>query len=163
MKLLEKIDELIESFSSKVLVGVVFGMLFLSVLAIVLRWFEISVMGLDSLVRHLVFLSAFLGGVLATGRKTHIAIDILAKYLEKKGMRAGQRIVGQLVNFFSTATLIWLVKASFDFLMVEWKYAKEGFLGLHSGHLVGIIPVGFALIAFRFFFLFVKSCKEDVS
>ena len=163
MRLLAKIDELIEHISSKILVIVVFGMLFLSVFAIVLRWFQIGIMGLDSLVRHLVLLSAFLGGVLATGRKTHIAIDILAKYLEKKGQKRQRKMIGLLVNLTATVTLIWLAKASFNFLVIEWQYAKESFFGLHSGHMVSIIPLGFSLIAFRFFFLFIKFCREDVS
>ena len=163
MRLLAKIDEWIESVSSKVLICVVFGMLFFSVLAIILRWFNTSIMGLDSMVRHLVFLSAFLGGVLATGKKTHIAIDILAKYLEKKNIVSWQRYVSLIINFFATVTLIWLTKASIDFLTIEWKYAKDIFFGLHSGYMVAIIPLGFSLIAYRFFFLFMKSCKENIS
>ncbi|MCY4524196.1 MAG: TRAP transporter small permease subunit [Halobacteriovoraceae bacterium] len=161
MRYLQKIDGLIDNISGKILVCVVLGMLFLSVLAIVLRWLQINIMGLESLVRHLVFLSAFLGGVVATGRKSHIAIDILAKYLEKKNMVAWQRVVGMVVNLATTLTLLWLVKASYTFCVIEWKYAKEAFFGLHSGFLVAIIPVGFSLIAFRFFYLFVKSCKGD--
>ena len=57
-------------------------MLFFSVLTILLRWFGQSLEFVEPFVRHLVFLSTFLGGVLATGRGTHIGIDIIGKLLE---------------------------------------------------------------------------------
>ena len=156
VKWLQQIDSWIEKGTAKVLVACVFAMLLLALLSIVLRWFQKSVLGLDSLVRHLVFFSAFLGGVLATGRGTHIAIDILGKNLENKGWKVQRRIIRFITSLAATLTLLWLVKASCDFLVVEWQYGKESFFGIHSAFLVAIIPFGLSLIAFRFFFLLIR-------
>ena len=75
--LVKKLDEWIDNFSSWLLVISVVLMLFLSVLNIFLRWGNTTIFWIEPLVRHLVFLSAFLGGILATGRKNHIGIDII--------------------------------------------------------------------------------------
>ena len=74
--LLKSTDKFIEKISISLLVVCVLSMLLLSVLNIFLRWFNTTLFWVEPLVRHLVFLSAFLGGVLATGNRSHIGIDI---------------------------------------------------------------------------------------
>lgn len=157
MKFLAAIDKIIEKFSGYVLIGSVFTMLLFSVLNIVLRWFETTIHWVEPLVRHLVFLSAFLGGVIATGRGTHIGIDILGKYFESKGMMKWFKAAKRLIYADSFLVLVWMIYASFNFIKVELKYGKPVFWGIHSGVLVGIIPFGFALICYRFFYLLVDS------
>ena len=169
MKALKLIDDWIDKFSSSVLVISIFLMLFFSLLTIVFRWVNISFPWFESLVRHLVFLSAFLGGVLATGRKSHIGIDILGKYLENRGRHDLNVYVGRVIAVISFGTLVCLAIAAVEFMKVELQYGKPVFLGIHSGFLVGIIPFGFYLLAYRFFYLFVSSFlseevkKEEVS
>ena len=82
MAVIKKIDDLIDKLSTSILVVTVLTMLMLSVLNIVLRWFNSHVMWIEPFVRYLVVTSAFLGGVIATGKKSHIGIDIVAKYFE---------------------------------------------------------------------------------
>ena len=57
--------------------------------------------------------------------------------------------------------LCWLIKASVDFTIVEFRYGRLAFLEIHTGFLVTIIPVGFSLIAYRFFYRFVNSFSKD--
>lgn len=159
--MLKKIDSFIESFASWFLIFAVSGMLSLAILNIVLRWFSVTILWVEPLIRHLVFLSAFMGGTLATGRKTHIGIDILGKYFESKNMMDAHRWVGRVIAIVSTITLIVLVKAGMDFVSVEAQYGKEAFLGIHSKYLVAIIPFGMSLIAYRFFYLFMNSWSGD--
>lgn len=162
MKPFELLDKWVEKFSSGLLIVSVFGMLILSVLTIVLRWFNISFLWFEPFVRHLVFLSAFLGGVLATGRKTHIGIDILGKYLESKKSKVMHEWVGRVISLASFITLIWLVKESaIGFVEMEAEYGKPHFLGIHSKYLVSIIPFGCSLIAYRFFYLFISSFSKN--
>lgn len=158
---LKGLDTLIEKIAHVGLYICVTGMILFSVLTIVFRWLDFNVLWFDPLVRHLVFLAAFLGGVLATGRRTHIGIDILGKYFETKGMEKSKNLVGRIISLASTLTLVWLIKASYDFTKIEFQYGKEEFLGIHSGFLVGIIPLGFILICYRFFYIFVSSFYKE--
>ncbi len=160
-KFLELIDRGIERVAGWILVVSVVLMLFISVSIIVLRWIDISFLWFEPFIRHLVFLSAFMGGVLATGRRTHIGIDIIGKYFESKEMWKAFRWVGRVVSLVSLLTLIWLTKSTLDFVILEAKYGKEVFLGIHSKFLVGLIPFGTSLIACRFFYLFVSSFSPN--
>lgn len=164
MKIFRGLDLAIEKFSHWGLVISVALMLILTVLSIVLRWFNTTFMWIDPLVRHLVFLAAFLGGALATGRDEHIGIDVIPKILENKKMFALQRNFNRAIYLFSTFACIWLLISGYDFFKVEIQYGKHTFLGLHSAVLVGIIPVGFSMMAYRFFYKFLAStCSCDSS
>tara|TARA_R110000868_G_scaffold304021_3_gene564511 strand:+ start:5370 stop:5864 length:495 start_codon:yes stop_codon:yes gene_type:complete len=151
------IDQAIEKGAAALLVLAVALMLGLSVFAIVLRWFETSYLWLEPFVRHLVFLSTFLGGVIATGRGTHIAIDILHKKIEATGPDWLKKLSFRNLNLASSLILFWLVKASWEFTVIELEYGHEVFWGIHSGVLVGIIPFGLSLIAYRFLYRFMNS------
>ena len=161
VNLLRLIDKGIEKGSSLILVVSIFLMLGFSLLIIGLRWIDISIPWFESFVRHLVLLATFLGGVLATGRGTHIGIDILSKYLESQNLLKYKVWVNRVVYLASTFTLVWLIKACWIFMKSEMEYPQEGFLGINSGYLVGIIPIGFTLIAYRFFYKFVASFSSQ--
>ncbi len=135
-------------------------MLGFSLATIILRFFQLNYPWFESLVRHLVLLSAFLGGVIATGKGTHIGIDVISKYLESKNLDRPRIFLARLIQIASIFTTCWLMKASIEFTKVELEFGKEEFLGLTSGHLVSIIPIGFALIAIRFFLKFLISFTE---
>ena len=157
IKFLRTIDKCIEKFSKVGLLVSVLGMLFISILTIVLRWVNVPLLWADPLVRHLVFLCAFLGGALATGGREHIGIDILGKYLESRGREDIRKHVLRVLDVACVGIVIWLMMASVDFTVMELKHGPIAFLGIHSGVLVGIIPFGLAMICYRFFYLFVSS------
>lgn len=154
------IDTAIEKSAAYLLVLCVALMLGFSVFAIVLRWFETSLLWMEPFVRHLVFLSTFLGGVIATGRGTHIAIDVLARKIEQSGSLWLKHLNERVLNLASSLGLAWLVSASWDFTLVELEFGREVFWGIHSGVLVGIIPFGLALISYRFFYRFLLSFQS---
>jgi TRAP-type C4-dicarboxylate transport system permease small subunit len=151
MKFFIAFDLLLEKMSRYALISCLFGILFLAVGAIVLRWMGESLMWIDPLVRHLVFLSAFLGGSLATSKGVHIKIDLLAKLLEKYSSDIPKWIHRNLINIFCFVVTLVLTKASWDFYLSEKEFGSPAFLEIHSAYLVGIIPFGFALINLRFF------------
>ncbi len=161
MALFRFIDKLIEKGSSYLLVICVALMLSLSVFAIVMRWFETSFLWMEPFVRHLVFLSTFLGGVVATGRGTHIAIDVLNKKIDMNGPDWAKRLSHRVMNLASGMALIWLVRASWQFMNIEMEYGHEVFWGIHSGFLVGIIPFGLSLIAYRFMYRFLQTFTKE--
>lgn len=160
MKVVRLLDTALEKFSIFLLVMSVLAMLFFSSGSIVLRWFHINLPWIDPFIRHLVFFSAFLGGVVATGRGTHIGIDLVGKIIENKGWDKLADFIKRLIMISSFLVLLWLIKAGIDFTKVEMEYAKEEFWGISSGYLVMMIPVGLALIALRFLFVFWLSYDE---
>jgi TRAP-type C4-dicarboxylate transport system permease small subunit len=160
MGAVEKIDGAIEKGSSIILVASILTILFCSSGTIVLRWFHINLSWIDPFVRHLVLLSTFLGGVVATGRGNHIGIDLISKFLEIKGYDYAKIIVNRIILFSSGVILVWLIKSGIDFTKVEMEFSKIEFWGIGSGYLVSMIPIGLGLIATRFFTLFVLSFKK---
>ena len=160
-KAISKLDKIIDDFASYSLVISVILMLFLSVLNIFLRWGNTTIHWIEPFVRHLVFLSAFLGGILATGRRNHIGIDIIGRWLEVKKMDKMRLQVERLIYLISIVTLYFLIISSIDFVKSEAQYGREAFLGIHSSHLVGIIPFGFSLIMVRIFLIFLMSFDRN--
>ena len=130
-----KFDQAIDDGSSFLLVVSVVLMLFLSVLNIFLRWGNTTIHWVEPFVRHLVFLSAFLGGVLATGRKNHIGIDIIGRWLEIKKLDKMRLYVERLIYIISIATLYFLIYASVDFFKLSANMDKT-FLRFTLHHLL---------------------------
>ncbi len=151
MKLFVTFDDILERVSRYGLVASLFIILGLSVFAIVLRWLGSSLMWIEPLVRHLVFLSAFLGGSLATSKNVHIKVDILTKLIERSHSKIIHWIHKNLVALFCLIVCMVLTKSGWDFYLVEKEFGAPGFLHIHSAYLVGIIPAGMGLIALRFF------------
>lgn len=151
MKFIQAFDDLLEKLSRWGIVVSLFMILSLSVLAIVLRWMGSSLMWIEPMVRHLVFLSAFFGGSLATSKGVHIKVDLLTHLVDRLDSRILKWFHHNLVLLFSFVICVVLTKSAWDFYLVEKEFGIEAFLGLHSSVLVGIIPFGMGLMALRFF------------
>jgi len=149
-KLILKFDGFLESLSKWSLVLALAIILVLAVSSIVLRWFGHSFMWLEPLVRHLVFLSSFLGGSLATSKNVHIRVDLLTKLIDSSNSKFLKWFHHNLVSLFCFLTCLALVYASYEFFKVEKEYGAPAFLDIHSSWLVFIIPMGIGLIALRF-------------
>lgn len=151
MRFFARFDEYLEKFSRIGLISCLLLILGLSVLAIILRWMGSSLMWIEPLVRHLVFLSAFMGGSIATSKNVHIKVDLLTKLVEMTHSRVLLWIHKNLVSIFCLIVCLFLLKAGWDFYLVEKEFGAPGFLHIHSAYLVGIIPFGIGLITLRFF------------
>lgn len=151
MKLFLILDEFLDRLSRFGLVAGLFSILGLSVFAIILRWFGSSLMWVEPLIRHLVFLSAFLGGSVATSKNVHIKIDLFTKLIELSQSKLIHWIHKNLVTLFCFIVCLVLAKSGRDFYLVEKEFGAVGFLHIHSATLVGIIPFGMGLITLRFF------------
>jgi TRAP-type C4-dicarboxylate transport system permease small subunit len=153
----KKCDQAMEKMTTYMLVFCVLSMLSLSSLNIILRWFHHNITWIDPFVRHLVFFSAFLGGIIATGQGTHIGIDILGKFVETKGWHKLRTAITQFIYLVSIFVLCWMIKAGIDFTRVEMEFSKEEFWGISSGYLVMLIPIGLGLLGLRFFLVLLLS------
>jgi TRAP-type C4-dicarboxylate transport system permease small subunit len=161
----KKMDFLLEKFTTYLLVVIILAMLSLSSLSIVVRWFQYNITWIDPFVRHLVFFSAFLGGIIATGKGTHIGIDIVGKFVESKGWHHLKSAISKVIMVASIAVLAWMIKAGIDFTKVEMEFSKAEFWGIPSGYLVMLVPVGLSLLALRFIFVLILSfeTKHEVA
>lgn len=151
MKIFTIFDDLLDRFSRYGIVTCLFSILILAVFAIVLRWSGSSMMWIEPLIRHLVFISAFLGGSLATSKNVHIRIDLLTKLIELTHSKMLLWLHKNLITIFSLIVCVALAKSGWDFYLVEKEFGAPSFLNIHSSTLVGIIPCGMGLIALRFF------------
>ncbi|MEX0799553.1 MAG: TRAP transporter small permease, partial [Bacteriovoracaceae bacterium] len=155
--MVEKIDKALGALAFALLSGSLFLMLTLTLVNIAARWFNVTFMWIDPLVRHLVFLSAFMGGALATGKGNHIRIDLAGRALEAMNKEKLKLKVDAAIDLVSAIACFFLLKAGWDFALVELEYGKPLFLNVHSGWLVSIIPFGFGLIGLRFIAAFLKK------
>lgn len=155
--LLKKCDWFIEKMTTYLLVFSILAMLSLSSMSIVLRWFQYNITWIDPFVRHLVFFSAFLGGIMATGQGTHIGIDIIGRFVESKGWHKLRGFINKIVMLATIVIIFWLIKSGIDFTRVEMEFSKEEFWGLQSGYLVMLIPIGLVLLNLRFILVFFLS------
>jgi TRAP-type C4-dicarboxylate transport system permease small subunit len=151
MKAFKLFDHILEMFSRFALIGCLLLTLILAVASIVLRWFGSSFMWLEPLIRHLVFLSAFLGGSLATSKNVHIKVDLVTKLIENSNSKVFKWIHGNVISLFSFVTCLFLLVSSWDFYNIEKEFGAPSFLDIHSSSLVFIIPFGLGLISLRFF------------
>lgn len=157
MKIFLIIDKAIEKITSWALVSCVLSMLFLSVLNIVLRWFNAHIMWIEPLVRYLVVICAFLGGSIATGRRSHIGIDIIGKYFETKKMLTAHRWSKRIIDLTCLVALFFLTIACIGFVKEEAEYGKIVFLGIHAKYLAMTLPMGFGIMWTRFLLNFILS------
>lgn len=157
---IKKCDQALEKLTTWMLVFCVLAMLSLSSLSIVVRWFHYNITWIDPFVRHLVFFSAFLGGIIATGQGTHIGIDILGKFVESKGWDKLRSAITKFTYLVSIVVMIWMIKSGIDFTRVEMEFSKEEFWGISSGYLVMLVPIGLSLLTLRFFLVLLLSFQD---
>ena len=129
LRILRNIDVGVEKLSVFLLVVFIMTILTFSLTSIFLRWFGLSFHWIEPLIRHLVFSCAFLGGVLATGKGSHIGIDLLSRYLEGKKYKNFEDYLLIFTSFFSSALCLWLVHACVTFVKMELEYGKTIFWG----------------------------------
>lgn len=147
--MIKKMDGFLEAFSKWGIVICISLMLSLTLLNISLRWFQVSILWIEPLVRHLVFIGAFLGGSLATGNRHHIKIDLIGRLLEKSTNRILPIVLDKIITIVTLIATLILVYSSYNLVLVEFEYGKNDFLGIHTGFLISIIPVGTILISLR--------------
>ena len=149
-KLFKKFDSFLEKLSRWSLIFSLYFILGFAVLSIILRWIGQTPLWIEPLIRHVVFLSAFLGGSLATSKGAHIKIDILTHFVENSSSKVIHWLHRNLIALFGFVTCVALTKSAWDFFLVEREFGSVAFLEIHSSFLVGIIPFGMLLISLRF-------------
>lgn len=143
------------------LVAVFVAMLLLAAAQIVMRnFFDAGFAWIDPLLRVLVLWVGMLGAVVATREDRHINIDVLSRF-------ASPAILPWIKRGVSIATAIvcgLLAWHTFRFVRDEYAYSDFEVAGLPVWFWQAILPVGFALMTWRFLVLAVfPSRKEAVA
>ena len=139
------------------LISILIAMIGLAVTQIVLRnVFDSSLFWIDPLNRLLVLWLAIIGAMVATREGEHIAIDVLKHYLKGIWMQ----VVVRSTAAFTFAVCLLMAYHSGRFVWDEKLYDSTMFSGLPAWPFEIIMPIGFGLMAMRFFLLFFSTQQD---
>ena len=146
-KTLKFIDNSLALVENSLIVLIVAVMVVMSFLQVFLRnFFDYGILWGDIFLRHMVLWVGFIGASLATRDEKHINIDVLGRISPEK-FRPYLRTV---VDLFTMVVCIALAYAAYGFLQYEIEANTILFNNISAWIFQIIIPLGFALIAFRF-------------
>jgi TRAP-type C4-dicarboxylate transport system permease small subunit len=141
------IDVAFERAVEILLLALLVGMMFLVGGQVVLRnFFSSGISWADVASRHMVLWITFLGAMLATRSRQHIAIDVLIRFFPKR-LRNAIRIVLDLVAAW---VAFLLTKAAYAFVLSERAAGTTIGEGFPTWIAQLVIPFGFAVISFEY-------------
>lgn len=150
----ERIGRRLEESVLALLLGAI---LVLSALQIAARnFFDAGFIWIDPLLRSLVLWITFLGALAATSRGRHIAIDVVSRLLP----HFGRRLLTRATFLIAGLVCVALANAGYEYIGLEREFESHAFLGLPTWAVQIILPLGFALLAFRFLADAVLGTKE---
>lgn len=125
---------------------------------IVLRNFaDASLVWADAAMRAGVLWITMLAAALAAGEARHIRIDVLLHRLPDR-VRAW---VQRALYLLTAGICIVLLTASVDLIRIEMSFGDTAFLGVPRWGVLIIMPVGFAVMAWRFLMHAVLPAAEN--
>ena len=154
---LEKADKLGRLLENALLSMLLLGMIGLGTLQILLRWGGAgSFFWGGEAIRLMVLWIAMVAGVAAAREDRHISIDVLSRFLSKRG----QDLAAIVVDLF-TATLC-LALAWYSLIMVGFALEDADVLlgGLPAWWFQSILPIAFLLMAYRYVIWFFRHLSE---
>lgn len=146
--MLNKANKLIVLLEDGLLVFTLSSMILLALTQIVLR--NVFGMGLEwsePLLRVMVLWLGLLGALAATRKNQHITIDVLSRKLSPK-LKA---ISCALSSLFSSVVCGIITYYSIQFVIMEYEDGMMAFSNVPAWVCEIIIPIGFGLMALRFF------------
>lgn len=147
MRSLRRIDAFLARAEQALIVTVLTAMLILAFLQVLLRnaW-DFGLPWVDILLRHLVLWLGIMGASLATWMNRHIRIEALTRFLPARH----QWLVERGVLLFAAAVSTFLGVAAVDLVRQEQSTGSMAFGPVPTWILQLVLPVGFAVVAFRF-------------
>ena len=128
-----------------------------AIIQILLRnFFASGIAWVDPLQRSIVLWIGFLGATMATKQGRHISIDALSRFFTG----TSQLTVRIVTDLAATIVSIILSSAAYTFLHDEWGAGDRTYLGLYTWMIAFIIPLGFGIISYRFFYRVISHFKE---
>lgn len=145
-RLLCRVESFLLGFTLIVMLG------FASLQVILRNFFDTGIGWGDVFARHLVLWVGFFGATLATNESRHIRIDALLKIIPKKW----QPLVEVFGYCFCIVVGLLLMDAAYKFMSDEKMAATILFSDIPTWYFISIMPIGFALISFRYVVLLMQ-------
>ncbi len=146
-KIISGIDKGLMRIENLLIILLLSVMVLMAFLQVVLRnLFSMGILWADIFLRHLVLWVGFIGASLATRESKHINIDILTRFVSG----AKQPYFKIFIDLISGGVCVILARAGYKFLRYEIEAGTTLFNDIPAWLFQLIIPVGFALIGFRF-------------
>jgi TRAP-type C4-dicarboxylate transport system permease small subunit len=147
MKYLRRLDHVIATAETILLVALLGTMILLDFVQVILRnFFSSGILWADTFLRQMVLWVAFLGASLAVQERKHINIDVLTRFMPDHG----KRIAHIATDLFAALVCFAFFKASLAFISSEIANSTILLLNIPTWYFELIIPVGYGMLAFRF-------------
>lgn len=147
MTYLKLLDRALSKVESVLLIVFLGTMLLLAFAQVVLRnVFGTGFVWADTIVRHLVLWTGFVGAALAAGEGKHISIDALTKFVPPHT----RRLVQVFTSVFAVLACCFLAEAAWTYLKAEHAEGVDLVLSIPTWVAILIIPAGYGLIAVHF-------------
>lgn len=154
--LLRRLLQAITWTENAVLIALLALMVVLAGTQIVFRnLLDLSLLGVDQLLRLLVLWVALLGAVTASRDDKHISIDLFSRFLPARA-RAVARVI---TNLFTVSVCVLLAWHAGRFVASERAAGELAFAFLPMWVAQLILPITFGLIALRYVILLVKNVQ----
>jgi C4-dicarboxylate transporter, DctQ subunit len=142
-----RVDEFLGNLEKVLVIAVLSGMVLLAFLQVLLRnlWGS-GLPWVDILLRHVVLWLGIVGASLATKMKRHIRIDLLPRQLPPRT----QQIVERGILRFAAGVSTLLSLGAIELVRQERVAGSIAFGSVPTWVLQLILPIGFAILAFRF-------------
>lgn len=141
------IDKVFARVVESLIIFALISMTLLVASQIVLRnFFNSGIDWADVAARHTVLWVAFMGAMLATRSRQHIAIDVLTRFIP----RTPRNAVRIVLDAFSCVVALLLAHASLNFVIEERAMGSILFADVPTWIVQTIIPFGFAMISLEY-------------
>lgn len=122
-------------------------MVFLVASQVFLRnFFDSGISWADIAARNMVLWVAFLGGMLATRSRQHVAIDVLMRFIPPRAKNS----VRIFLDAFASVAAFFLARAAVEFVISERAVGSILFGSVPAWIVQTIIPFGFAMISIEY-------------
>jgi TRAP-type C4-dicarboxylate transport system permease small subunit len=141
------VDRWLDKISGWLVISFLGIMIVMAFAQVVLRnFFDTSIEWGDIFLRHLVLWVGYFGAVVATGERRHLKIEFVTKLVPPKV----RKILFIITNLFASVICYFLMQAAISFIQLEIEYETILILDLQSWYFLIVIPIGYAIISFRF-------------
>jgi TRAP-type C4-dicarboxylate transport system permease small subunit len=145
--LIDRLTSAVRFVEDALLVALLSAMIALAAYQVVARnFFDTGIMWGDSLVRVLVLWVTFVGATIASRADEHIRIDLLTRFIGERS----DRWLARVRNLFTTLIAGAFAWYSLEFVLLDYEDGIIAFAGVPAWICEAVMPVGGALIAFRY-------------
>jgi TRAP-type C4-dicarboxylate transport system permease small subunit len=150
VKLLKALERALLALERSTIVLLLSAMIVLAFLQVILRNFSSGLLWADPLLRHAVLWVGFIGASVATRQEKHINIDLVTRYTSARATN----LIRIATNLFA-AFVTWQLAIAGEVFLENERLTAETLVTIGQTEIPAwwaqvIIPVGFALISFRF-------------